>query len=332
MIRPTSPFSMAQNPTTQTAHPSTAQTAHPSTTQPNLSEGAWDKHAPQRWEEKLTGVAHRLCETARKEGDCLEVMTRSFPRLVEHIHTLQRHSKAMSLWGKSQNWDENAKQQIVEPAILEALGRLAGIEMRGTALHAGLLHTYGYLFSLLETPFGYKRDRWLHDGMGERFDLPSDTFSPLPQAGSLLLNLTYFLGSIVFPARTVQARMLQALRGHLSPALARYPFGRLSRWRITETLSLNALRKDLPATLRIHTDLVFPPNAGSGAQQLLLYSLEAQTYRPLLITAFFTSPNYVETLLRQPQGQQVEVSLRYNAFFDGLSSTPDFGVRAIRPM
>ena len=293
-------------------------------------EGVWHKDAPQQWEKSLTHATHLLCETARSDGDCLDALTQSFPRLTEHIRALQRYPKAMSVWGKSQNWDENAKAQIVEPAILNALGRLAGIKMQEGDLHAGLLHTYGYLFSLLDTPFGYKRDRWLHEAMGERFGLPEDTFSPLPQAGSLLLNLTFFLGSLVFSAQSNQWRILKRLRGHLSPSLARYPFQRLPHWRITETLSFS--KSFLTNQLYIHTDIVRPPHPPPNDGQLLIYSLAAQAHRPMLVTAFFTSPNYVETLLRQPQGQDIEIALRYNAFFKGLDNTPRIGTRTIRPM
>jgi|GEM_PF-721254 len=312
-------------------HPSLSPEAPQTSAQRFALEGSWDAEAPKRWEKRLPDVARQLCQIAQAGGDGLDLLRCSFPRLNEHICALKKFSAPLALWGESRNWDEHAKQQIVEPAILDAIGRMAGREMCGMTLHAGLLHTYGYLFSLVATPFGYKRDRWLHEEMGARFGLPDDTFSPLPQEGSLLLNLTYFLGSIVFSPQAAQRRTLQRLRKYLPSTLTGYPFSALQRWRVTEALSFVPPRGSRPRQLRIHTDLVYPV-ASSENVQLLIYSLEAPADRFALITAFFTSPDYVETLLRQPQGQHVEISLRYNASFGGLENASHLGVRAIRPM
>src|SRR5205823_4357190 len=101
------------------------------------------------------------------------------------------------LWGTSINYDELAKAIIVHPAILRALdksfvshapmevqnidaqapesvatARLLGVapthDPAGHPLaHAGMEHTYGYLFSVLKTSFGYKRARWV-SGESER--------------------------------------------------------------------------------------------------------------------------------------------------------------------
>ncbi|MCK6509453.1 hypothetical protein L6R29_05725 [Myxococcota bacterium] len=312
-------------------HPSHSPEAAQTSAQHFALEGAWDTEAPQRWEQQLSHTAHQLCQIAQTGGDGLDILKCAFPQMSEHLCALKKFPAPLALWGKSRNWDEHTKQQIVEPAILDAIGRMAGTEMCGTVLHAGLLHTYGYLFSLVETPFGYKRDRWLHEEMGARFGLPDDTFSPLPQEGSLLLNLTYFLGSIVFSPQAAQRRILRRLRKHLSPALTRCPFAALQRWRITEALSFIPPRGSRPRQIRIYTDLVYPVTSSENVQ-LLIYSIEAQADCPALVTTFFTSSDYVETLLRQPQGQYAEISLRYNASFGGLENTPQLGVRAIMPM
>ena len=49
----------------------------------------------------------------------------------------------LNLWGQSINHDEHAGLTIVEPAILQTIGQIAGIPMTGPIVHAGLQHTYG---------------------------------------------------------------------------------------------------------------------------------------------------------------------------------------------
>ena len=66
----------------------------------------------------------------------------------------QEPSPLLALWGRSVNADENTGETIVHPAILAAIGALAGVPMRGRFVQAGLQHTYGYLFSLIDTPYG----------------------------------------------------------------------------------------------------------------------------------------------------------------------------------
>src|SRR5262249_2770464 len=99
------------------------------------------------------------------------------------------------------NVDEYAGQTIVHPEILRAIGELAGVRMRSPVVHAGLQHTYGYLFSLIETPYGAKRDRWVTTDLETGFGLELSLLGEKPHDGTLLANLTWFLGRIVFRGR-----------------------------------------------------------------------------------------------------------------------------------
>lgn len=47
-----------------------------------------------------------------------------------------------------------------ERDIFDALHAAAGIDAAFPVGNAGLLHVYGYWFSEVPTPFGFKRDRW----------------------------------------------------------------------------------------------------------------------------------------------------------------------------
>src|SRR5437660_421137 len=127
------------------------------------------------------------------------------PLLKKHCPPIHRQIVAdgntpglLSFWGRSANVDENVGETIVHPAILQAIGQLAGVPMRGRFVHAGLQHTYGYLFSLIDTPYGAKRDRWLTTDLENGFGLDPTLLGDRPRKGTLLGNLTWFIGRIVF--------------------------------------------------------------------------------------------------------------------------------------
>jgi len=78
----------------------------------------------------------------------------------------------LSFWGRSSNTDEVTQSQIVDPAIIALIGRLAQKKLSPVTPHAGLQHTYGYLFSEIETPYGMKRDRWTETTLENALDIP----------------------------------------------------------------------------------------------------------------------------------------------------------------
>ena len=92
---------------------------------------------------------------------------------IERQLTADSQSKDLiELWGKSLNFDEFAKGTIVEPTLLDAIFVAAKAPARNDkVVHAGTEHTYGYLFSLLKTPFGYKRARWVAPDFNDGFGL-----------------------------------------------------------------------------------------------------------------------------------------------------------------
>ena len=92
-----------------------------------------------------------------KGKTCLE---NSCSDLCEHWKRLKEATSLYLLWGKSWNFDEHAGQQIVDPYILDLLSEQLQYVVGTDLVHAGIIHTYGYLFSQLETPYGLKRVRW----------------------------------------------------------------------------------------------------------------------------------------------------------------------------
>ncbi|MBP2437379.1 amino acid deaminase [Microbacterium amylolyticum] len=68
-----------------------------------------------------------------------------------------------SVWGWSTIIDEEVGEPVIPRELFARLHAAAGIETVFPIGNAGLLHVYGYLFSTVQTPYGYKSDRW-NDG------------------------------------------------------------------------------------------------------------------------------------------------------------------------
>ncbi|GGF37212.1 hypothetical protein GCM10010922_10550 [Microbacterium sorbitolivorans] len=67
-------------------------------------------------------------------------------------------------WSASTVIDENVGEAVVERDVFERIHSAGGVNARFPIGNAGLVHVYGYLFSTVVTPYGYKSDRW-NDGV-----------------------------------------------------------------------------------------------------------------------------------------------------------------------
>ena len=240
----------------------------------------------------------------------LSAFTQTFPRIAEQIrHAVD--SPMLDLWGFSKNIDENNRTTIVDPRILSAIGRLAQtrIRKRHGVYHAGLLHTYGYLFSLIDTPYGRKRDRWFSDTIERGFGLPMGTIGAFPKAGTLLHNLSHVLSRIVFRDEPTAFQQSEAFAENLAVELRNVNLSTLPVRRIVEAVG----------NVRLFTDLVL----GNPQSPILIYSIrEHPTMLTRLVTCFPISHENAEELL-QPGlfGDDVLIRPRYNAWL------PDWGDR-----
>nr|WP_236571347.1 amino acid deaminase [Microbacterium hydrocarbonoxydans] len=89
-------------------------------------------------------------------------------------------------WGLSTVIDENVGAPVISRSLFVELHRRAGIEAAWPIGNAGLLHCYGYLLSLIETPYGFKRDRWIGGTLAAACDLSPDAFLPWQHGRTLL--------------------------------------------------------------------------------------------------------------------------------------------------
>lgn len=110
----------------------------------------------------------------------------SLPWLVASLEDDRAHGRFYA-WGRSTVVDENTGAPVISRALFDELHRRAGMAAQWPVGNAGLLHCYGYLLSLVETPYGLKRQRWVTPALAEACALAPDAFLPW-LAGATLLD------------------------------------------------------------------------------------------------------------------------------------------------
>lgn len=272
----------------------------------------------------------------------------------------------LSFWGQSFNFDEHEHATIVDPKILALIGRIAKTEMRiGNSYHAGLTHTYGYLFSVLKTRYGFKRERWTTGTIEKGLGLPSGVFSPSPRQGTLLSNLTFTLMNIAAGNQlssdklTSQIRLTSQFRD-LPKGLANHDFSRSKITRITESVEIRSPGK-AKASIRIFTDLVRYKSKQPNGVGLLVYSYKStgptnrvqasgaqvnqgktnqgsagqgnanrtQMNLPKLVTCFPIGQESCQQLLADSRSNSLPIKARYNASIPGFPADGVKGRRSI---
>ncbi|MCA9138499.1 MAG: hypothetical protein KDB00_17125 [Planctomycetales bacterium] len=273
-------------------------------------------------------IARQLNDEADKPTtQRVSLLRRSCPQIVRQIESDVGRSGPLIFWGECRNVDEFAGKVIVEPPILESIFRIARQPLHLEHPHAGLQHTYGYLFSVIETPFGKKRDRWVSDQLEQSLDLPTDVLGPTPKFGTLLANATWLAGSIAFRGHSRRNWLKRCLGKRVAPSLRDLAIDRLSRVRSIETIKLQPVRgRQLRVSLI--TDLVRLPLADHDSDGwLLVYSIEDDRNRnPELVTLFTVSDAFAESVRQRSSLRKLsDIRLRYNAWVPGFPQTPQSG-------
>ena len=265
---------------------------------------------------ELQRAAIAMIAAAERGRSVLACLKKHCPYVDRQLRRDAGHPGLLALWGRCVNFDENVRQTIVHPAILRTLGDRIGIPVRGRIVHAGLEHTYGYLFSLIETPYGFKRDRWVSTDLERGLGIDLSLLSEQPSHGTLLANLTWVLGQLAFRGRSRELAALERQVAAIAPALVSYDYSALKVDRLVEEATLSG---DPPREVTIVTDLVTLPHWARG-DRLLVYSIASGRRAPLrLVTAFPVQPDTAARLLASGRTSgAVEVELRYNAYVTGL--------------
>jgi hypothetical protein len=257
-------------------------------------------------------------------GAKFEALSPGFAKILE---SFRKAPGPLSIWGETLNYDENIKSEIVPAKILEELTRRTGVPIPRTwkpgvtVVHAGVEHTFGYLFANKETPFGFKRARWVTDDIEVGFGLSRGGLGPVPAEGNLLANVSYFLASTLEALDGFRALPKFADSG-ISKELRSLPYAKLSSKRLEETFKLTSPRGG-EGDFVLRTDLVPFPNvvAGKKNTHLLIYSvLNHATKRAQVFTAFPVEEGFAGRVFDPAQmGPSVPIRTRYNAWIPGLT-------------
>jgi hypothetical protein len=320
------------------ARSSKAYASSTTTTCPDASQGEKPEDCP--W----AGLARGLESVAAQNGSVIQGLEKEEPLLYSQMKADSLRKDWLDLWGYCINFDELARGIIISPSIIDSLvdwfappsGKPFIVNV-GTSsreiVHAGVQHTYGYLFSNLKTSFGYKRARWVRDTLDRGFGLPIGTLSPLPKLGSLFSNATYFAGRIAFKSEpTILKTLERDASKAVSPAIVNYDFDSLKPARLEEVVHTET------GDVIIRTDFVpFPHQVdGDTNTHWLIYSIadnrsasEQQHRTPAqLITAFPVETSFVEAALAADGlGENKPIVTRYNAYVEGLSFKSLTGIR-----
>jgi len=269
----------------------------------------------------LPSISARLRRQAERDPEAVGTLLRELaPGICDQIARDGRDAALLSRWGTSCNFEGDESKPIVTPPVLAAIGAIAGIELDLVHPHAGLLHTYGYLFSTVRTSFGFKRARWVRPGIARGLGLPRDTLSARPREGTLLANVT------AVAARFVPEIALGASDSIAAEAPARLDPDAFVRARLTE--QIDTVEGKTPGRdWELRTDLVWyrSGHAGKNEHALLLYSIRTDGVQHL-VTAF-PAGAWMAKKLRKQAAQSTPIRTRYNAWMPGLTGHDATGVR-----
>lgn len=246
-------------------------------------------------------------ESSESQTPIMRTIQDNNPALYNQIIKDSKDPYVAMFWGKSVNFDSGAKKKIVDDRIIADLQGLFNIRNDNKIVHAGIMHTYGYLFSTIDTPYGYKRKRWINPGMNSAFALEGNSLSPETLDGGLLSNLTYFSGMLAFNHKTELS-----LLKNVSNEVFTYDYSKLSVERVEE---------EIPGYTLVTTLVRFPVKIMIAENDyMLIYSTVDHTLnKELLVTAFpIDAKSYEKIIAKENMGPNQKITLRYNAYLEGI--------------
>lgn len=207
-------------------------------------------------------------------------------------------------WTDCTIFDELAKAEILEEKAMKGLG--IPRQVTGGVVHApaGVMHTYGYLFSQLKTAYGLKGKRWIESRLDERLGLPEGTFSPLAPEGEFTSNLTAVLLKLIgAPAKVAHAAALEP---------AERSSGRVEQrvtWKTPDG-------KTVKAVVSTHLVPLVPlPGFETSDEFLLIYEVERDGRRRFT-TAFPVGKEFADGVMATKPGKEAVFKPRFNLFVD----------------
>ena len=244
---------------------------------------------------------------------------------------LDANSTKEIFWGTSLNFDDNAKAEIIDKSILKDIGKYLNTSISVDELttfnkyvvKAGFEHTYGYLFSTLQTPYGYKRQRWLSGEIERAFKLPQYTFGPMPTDNSTLFsNVTYFAGKIAFRFSPINLKQLEMSKENVSESVLSFPYAQLKIERVVETI-MAPMRNGQMRQVQLITDYVpfLIKNSEIPNAVLLIYTVVDNANNEMKLISMFpiSQQSLTSALNKNNFGQNKSMTTRNNAYVEGVT-------------
>jgi hypothetical protein len=269
---------------------------------------------------------------------CIAILKKQTPFLLPKLKLDKNAAIAFRHWGLAKNFDDNAKAVIVEDPILRCIAQILNLEKtiqqepQYQTVHAGLQHTYAYLFSNTPTPYGYKRARWTNGDLKNGFGFEKmNPLFPDSKKGAFLTNVTYFFAKFAFKDDAALLSELE-IEGKKNKALAEslllYKKEKYEIQKLVEHVK-NTDYKIHTVFVKMNTEKIKSSNT-----HLLIYWIEnTKAATKQLITGFPVEASFVTKALdAKGLGEDKPITLRYNAFVPELTSSvsPLTGLREIR--
>ena len=210
--------------------------------------------------------------------------------------------------------------------LISDLQNAFGVKNENEYVHAGIMHTYGYLFSVLNTPYGFKRKRWVDPTLNVGFKLKDQSLGVNPKSGTLLSNATYFAGKIAFSEKENLIALDQLQ--NVSSEIKNFSYHQLSIETLDEVVTSP---KSLDLIIRTSLVKLIEKNKNEENDYLLIYSFKnKKTKSEKLITAFpIKRDAYLKIIDSLSLGEDRPILIRYNGYFDIEKNTRLSGNRSI---
>ena len=213
--------------------------------------------------------------------------------------------------------DEVANRRIVDPKILSTIGRLANTKIGAKSIyHAGLMHTYGYLFSMIQTPYGFKRDRWVSSKIESGLGLPKNTISPIPSSGTLFSNVSFLLAQIAGRGMNELVSKNTSVEKLLNQRLLDFNIEDFKGLRIVESLTGPCGINEY----NFHSDIIQFKTRDLIDESLLVYSIQVRGAKRKIYTCFPIQNETRNELVQLAKRNTGPVGARYNAVVESAKN------------
>lgn len=260
-----------------------------------------------------------------QKQSCEKILKSDSPQVLTQLQNDRKSSDFLQLWGTAKNFDENAKSEIVDLKILKCLAAQVGVtdsieDHPGfSTVHAGVQHTYAYLFSNLLTPYGYKRARWTSGELQAGFGLKPVQLTPKNRGGAFLANVTYFFAKFAFNADHELLKKLETSarkKNLVSAELLNFNYHKFEIKNLSET--------PVGKNVVLHTTFVKmnPKNLKGKNTHLLIYWVENNSAK-YFISGFPVEQSFVDKAFDEKNlGPDKPIATRYNAWVPGVTDSP----------